>query len=85
MPSIVVDFSPVQIITMSLRLHYCKACHILLLLKTFSSGLNKAEEAFDLVMFAHPEIIHIMPTDCTGNYLLMFFAYTVCFYPLCVL
>ncbi len=34
----------------------------------FSSGLNKAEEAFDLVMFAHPEIIHLMPTDCTGNY-----------------
>ncbi len=71
MPSLAVDLSPDNSNVNTVGMHKWKAClfnPFLQLLKTFSSGLNKAEEAFDLVMFAHPEIIHMMPPNCTGNY-----------------
>jgi hypothetical protein len=31
------------------------------------AGLNSKEEAFDLVLFAHPESIHLIPTECSSK------------------
>jgi hypothetical protein len=31
-------------------------------------GLNSEEEAFDIVLFAHPESVQHIPSDCTGRF-----------------